>query len=605
MVNGLRQTVVVWNHQKAGVEWMCQREHEGKRGGIVADEMGLGKTLLGIARIVDGCPTSVDRAHGWAQATLQWESEVKKFANGVNVVKHHGLSRSGDPLTLRDTHVIITSYATMASEFWELQVCTVSHEVVENHIRNWAAKSTEACFNVVGRYQWCFTGTPIDLQEFKSYIVKPIKGGQVTLAIEWLQVVLSAVMLRRQKDVVQNDALHLPDHHIHGCLRSKVEDWVKQGLVKTRFACVLEMLLRLHQACDHPMLVHCSGIVDKDLSASSSSDSLARLISDEPDPTSQREFPMHKTSEIFQSPRENDHILTLHIDARLVQQFLSAKGFILAHYDGSMSLSEHEWNLQYIENDMDMKCILISIKAGSIVTPGLNFTACNNIILLEPWWNPAVKEQAFDCMHQIGQLLPVNIYKLVVQDSMEERMLELQNKKWTIADTTLDSNTMSDMTLDIEDPEHGKHLMLYWTKKDEMAMTQARLRGMTEGLTCLARFLPCPYLPWKQTCDGPLSVTLSDSHWRMMLMLSVSQSPESCSGLGVYMRSGPQKAVYTAKWENSVGQCNLWVLASAIHQINLGTESWPEKEYHQALLMISYSMTSAPDWVLPWCIDDK
>ncbi|KAI6096238.1 P-loop containing nucleoside triphosphate hydrolase protein, partial [Pisolithus croceorrhizus] len=89
---------------------------------------------------------------------------------------------------------------------------------------------------------------------------------------------------------------------------------------------------------------------------------------------------------------------------------------------GSMSPSECEWNLQYIRNNMDVKCILVSIKVGGI---GLNFTTCNNIILLEPWWNPAVEEQAFYCVHQIGQLLPVNIYKLVVQDTVEEHMLEV------------------------------------------------------------------------------------------------------------------------------------------------------------------------------------
>ncbi|KAI6008662.1 chromatin remodeling complex subunit [Pisolithus marmoratus] len=110
----------------------------------------------------------------------------------------------------------------------------------------------------------------------------------------------------------------------------------------------------------------------------------------------------------------------------LVQPFLNAKGFILACYDGSMSTSECEWNLEYIRNNMEVKCILISMKAGGI---GLNLTVCNNVILLELWWNPAVEEQAFDHMHQIGQILLVNIYKLVVQDSVQEHMLELQDKK--------------------------------------------------------------------------------------------------------------------------------------------------------------------------------
>ncbi|KAI6015522.1 hypothetical protein PISMIDRAFT_115523, partial [Pisolithus microcarpus 441] len=75
-----------------------------------------------------------------------------------------------------------------------------------------------------------------------------------------------------------------------------------------------------------------------------------------------------------------------------------------------------------LRDNVDVMCILVSIKAGGI---GLNFTACNHIVLLEPWWNPAVEEQAFDCVHWIGQLLPVNIYKLVVWDSIEECMLEV------------------------------------------------------------------------------------------------------------------------------------------------------------------------------------
>ncbi|KIK20282.1 hypothetical protein PISMIDRAFT_106069, partial [Pisolithus microcarpus 441] len=151
----------------------------------------------------------------------QWENKVKNFTDGVSVVKHHGLSHSSDPLMLQDTHVVITSYATVVSEYAAVCVnsgscksalfCVKWWRIIldEAHlIRNWTAKSAEACFNVVGKYQWCFTGTPIqnwvedlysmfkflkveplgDLQEFRNYILKPIKGGQVTLAIECLQV---------------------------------------------------------------------------------------------------------------------------------------------------------------------------------------------------------------------------------------------------------------------------------------------------------------------------------------------------------------------------------------------------------------------------------
>ncbi|KAI6014271.1 P-loop containing nucleoside triphosphate hydrolase protein [Pisolithus microcarpus] len=448
------------------------------------------------------------------------------------------------PLTLQEIHVVITLYATVASEYALVRSSPGTRKSAlfgvkwwriildEAHlIRNWTAKSVEACFNLVGKYRWCFTGTPIqnkvedlysmfkfinirplgDLQEFKKYIMKPIKGGQATLAVERLQVVLSAIMLRHRKDMIQNDTRQLPGRHVHvvqcqfdegeqglyhaleGRLQSKVEDWVKQGVVNTRFACVLEMLLRLRQAvCDHPMLVHCSCDVDTDVSVTSSSDSLgglsryiedlnnelddllARLHLEADDETDKMEA-FRRTKPVktcgrksasgicgLPSPSAKMRQLTellLEIDAcsavqgktiifshftsmlDLVQQFLGEKGFSLARYDGSMSPSECEQNLEYIRSDMNVKCILVSIKAGSI---GLNLTTCNNVILLEPWWNPAVEEQAFDRVHWIGQRLPVNIYKLVVQDSVEEHMLEL-------ADATLSGNVTSGMTLGIDD----------------------------------------------------------------------------------------------------------------------------------------------------------
>ncbi|KIK11785.1 hypothetical protein PISMIDRAFT_122052, partial [Pisolithus microcarpus 441] len=151
----------------------------------------------------------------------QWESEIEKFALGLSVVKHHGPFRSNDPLTLQEIHVVITLYATVASEYASVRSSPGTRKSAlfgvkwwriildEAHlIRNWTAKSAEACFNLVGKYRWCFTGTPIqnkvedlysmfkfinirplgDLQEFKKYIMKPIKGGQATLAVERLQV---------------------------------------------------------------------------------------------------------------------------------------------------------------------------------------------------------------------------------------------------------------------------------------------------------------------------------------------------------------------------------------------------------------------------------
>ncbi|KAI6041942.1 SNF2 family N-terminal domain-containing protein [Pisolithus marmoratus] len=410
VLNGLRQTVVLWDHQKVGLAWI------------------LGKTILGIMRILDGRTMSIDRAHGWARVTLvvcpvsligQWENEVEKFAIGLNVVKHHGPLRSNDPLALQDVHVVITSYATVASEYTTICTNSGSHKSAlfgvkwwriildEAHlIRNWEAKSAEACFNIVGKYRWCFMGTPIqngvedlysmfrfikvkplgNLQAFKNYIIKPTKGRQATLAIEHLQVVLCAIMLRHQKGTDQNDALQLPGCHVHvvqcqfneGAPQIQGRGLGKAGLSEDSF----------HLCFGDASSPLSSGIVNEDTSSSSSSDSLdglswyieelnaelddllARLhleaddeynkmICNVPSPSAK----MRQLVELLlkidaDSAGQGKMIIFSYFTSMLdlVQPFLSAKGFILARYDGSMSTSECEQNLEYITHGKFQYC---------------------------------------------------------------------------------------------------------------------------------------------------------------------------------------------------------------------------------------------------------
>ncbi|KAH7929303.1 hypothetical protein BV22DRAFT_1110033 [Leucogyrophana mollusca] len=142
----------------------------------------------------------------------------------------------------------------------------------------------------------------------------------------------------------------------------------------------------------------------------------------------------------------------------LIEPFLSAEGVKYVRYDGSMTKDKREASLEKIRTSKSTRCILISFKAGST---GLNLTACNNVILVDMWWNPALEDQAFDRAHRFGQTRDVNIFKLTIEKTVEERILDLQEKKRALAAAALSGDKLKNMKLGMDDLlalfRHGGH----------------------------------------------------------------------------------------------------------------------------------------------------
>jgi len=132
----------------------------------------------------------------------------------------------------------------------------------------------------------------------------------------------------------------------------------------------------------------------------------------------------------------------------LIQLFLKDAGISFVRYDGSMSKDKREVSLEQIKNNKRIRVILISFKAGST---GLNLTACNNVVLVDMWWNPALEDQAFDRAHRFGQTRDVNIYKLTIENTVEERILTLQNGKRALATAALGGDRIKNLKLGLED----------------------------------------------------------------------------------------------------------------------------------------------------------
>ncbi|KAG0693585.1 SNF2 family N-terminal domain-containing protein [Suillus ampliporus] len=132
----------------------------------------------------------------------------------------------------------------------------------------------------------------------------------------------------------------------------------------------------------------------------------------------------------------------------LIEPFLTAEGIKYARYDGSMTKDKREASLEKIRSSKSTRCILISFKAGST---GLNLTCCNNVVLADMWWNPALEDQAFDRAHRFGQKRDVNIFKLTIPETVEERILELQEKKRELTKAALSGEKMKNMKLGMDD----------------------------------------------------------------------------------------------------------------------------------------------------------
>ncbi|KAE9389305.1 hypothetical protein BT96DRAFT_946980 [Gymnopus androsaceus JB14] len=142
----------------------------------------------------------------------------------------------------------------------------------------------------------------------------------------------------------------------------------------------------------------------------------------------------------------------------LIEPFLNENGIKFVRYDGSMKPLEREKSLETIKTQERIKVILISFKAGST---GLNLTACNNVILVDLWWNPALEDQAFDRSHRFGQKRDVNIYKLKIDNTVEDRILELQDKKRELSRAALSGDKIKNLHLGMDEllalfrPSHG------------------------------------------------------------------------------------------------------------------------------------------------------
>ncbi|MEO6813806.1 MAG: DEAD/DEAH box helicase, partial [Ginsengibacter sp.] len=435
-------------YQLSGFNWMQSLE-ELNWGGCLADDMGLGKTLQAIcflqylkekypkATSLVVCPTSL---------IYNWESEFQKFAPSIKYHIYYGSNRNFSDEDLENYDIIITSYGNMRNDIHDLQKHQFQYVILDEsqNIKNPDALVTKAAQLLKAKNRIILSGTPVqnntfDLyaqmhflnpgflgnkEFFKNEFATPIdKNGNSEVA-QQLRKMIYPFILRRTKEKVATD---LPDktETILWCQMNKEQRAVyddyknyyrhqllnkidESGIANTTIY-ILEGLLRLRQICDSPVLVK-----DPEVTTTSSI----------------------KIEELLREVLENTGSHKLLIFSQFTQMLSLIKdefekqNITHLYLDGSTPAGKRKTLVNQFQKDPQIKAFLISLKAGGV---GLNLTAADYVYIVDPWWNPAAEDQAIDRTHRIGQAQKVFAYKMICKDTVEEKILQLQQKKKSLS----------------------------------------------------------------------------------------------------------------------------------------------------------------------------
>lgn len=437
-------------YQQKGYEWMRLLAEAGA-GGCLADDMGLGKTLQAICflasrveqfpqgRHIIVCPSSL---------IYNWQQELEKFAPGIRTLVYHGANRKSAQVDDPAVQVLITSYGTLRADSGTIQAFAYDTAIVDesHNIKNPSAQITQAVSALQVTVCVALSGTPVVNNTFDLYaqlnVVLPGMFGSREFfkreyadaidrfgdedKIRALRQLTAPFILRRTKEQV---ATELPEktESVLWCemgglqreLYEQIRDQIKsslfldikqQGLAKSKLA-VIQGILKLRQVCNSPLLLPEDERTGADsVKTDVLMDELKQIL------------PAHKALVFSQFSSMLD----------LLAEECKRQGIKYYHFDGQTPPAKRaEMVNAFQEEGNDTHLFLISLKAGNA---GLTLTAADYVFLFDPWWNTAVQQQAIDRTHRIGQTRNVFAYKMICKDTIEEKIVRLQEKKKQLAE---------------------------------------------------------------------------------------------------------------------------------------------------------------------------
>jgi superfamily II DNA or RNA helicase len=441
-------------YQLDGFRWLCRLTELGL-GACLADDMGLGKTVQILALLLTRMDSGPALVVAPTSVCSNWAREAARFAPELSVLEYTGDGRSGLLQELREAgrgKLLIVSYALLQQDQAKLTELEWGTAVLDEaqFIKNSQSLRAQAAFRIQAEQRIAATGTPVenhaadlwsifhfinpgllgDFSDFNRRFVKPIEreGGQTPE--ELLRRVIQPYVLRRLKRDVLQELPPLTElaHEVvlsadetarYAVLRKQIHDklFTSWGKRENKIE-VLAEITRLRRFCCHPRLV----FPDADLESSK----------------------IQAFLELVEELSENGHralVFSQFVDfLDLVRTQLEERRISYEYLDGSTPQAERQKRVDAFQNG-SASLFLISLKAGGF---GLNLTAADYVIHLDPWWNPAVESQATDRAHRIGQHRRVTVYRLITKHTIEEKIVELHAKKRGLARTLLDGGVKAE-----------------------------------------------------------------------------------------------------------------------------------------------------------------
>ncbi|CAM3434704.1 DEAD/DEAH box helicase [Corallococcus sp. ZKHCc1 1396] len=428
------------DYQHEGFRWLT-RLASWNAGGVLADDMGLGKTVQALAVLLERAKLGPALVLAPTSVAFNWRDEAKRFAPSLKVTLFSETEDRGGTLErLGPRDVLVLSYGLLTRDVERLaaqRFATIVFDEAQT-LKNAATHRFRAARALQGDFKFALSGTPLEnhlgelwalfavvfpgllgsLEAFRARFAAPIERQIDPTAAPALARVLQPFLLRRTKAQVEAQLPPRTDVHVPVVLSppewtlyedarlaalSDLETRKSKLKEQERRIEVLAALTRLRLLASHPRLY--------DASSKLESSKLERFM------------------ELIQELREEGHRalvfsqFTSHL--ALVREVLDAQGIAYEYLDGQTPAAARADRVRAFQEG-DAPLFLISLKAGGF---GLNLTAATSVIHLDPWWNPAVEDQASDRAHRIGQQRPVTVYRLVARGTIEEQMLALHEHK--------------------------------------------------------------------------------------------------------------------------------------------------------------------------------
>ncbi|MFK8287049.1 DEAD/DEAH box helicase [Capnocytophaga canimorsus] len=457
-------------YQQEGVRWLLEHYHNGL-GACLADDMGLGKTLQTIALLVavhDHLPEEeVGQMTLFAEVEKQkqalralvilpsslvfnWYDETKRFAPHFKCIQYIGNNRKRITSRLINYDVVFTTYHTITRDMSLLQKLDFRYIILDEsqRIKNKDSQTFKAIGSLRGSHKISLSGTPIEnslsdlwaqmqfinpnilgsFSHFSNYFKNGIEKRQDPIVLEELKTIISPFLLRRTKEQVLDDLPEMTEQIAYCELTAEQQKWYESEKSKARNALLkvdksvltthaLNILTRLRQISNHPQLI--------DPQSPITSGKYQEVVS--------------HLEALIQSKQKALIFSSFVKHLAIFQAWCEDKGIRYSTLTGEVRPEMRKEQVTQFQEEAEVQFFFISLKTGEV---GLNLTAASHVFLLDPWWNPFSEKQAIGRAHRIGQQNKVNVIRFVTKDTVEEKIIRLQQSKKALSQSIIQENVI-------------------------------------------------------------------------------------------------------------------------------------------------------------------